>query len=246
MRLNVLGAVFALAAAMSGRAAAEPGLAGEVYGPAVTAGSWEVETRFGVLNGGPEDGEWAAVAEANYAVSDWWRPAALIEVEQPPDGDVVVEAVAIENVFDIIPTRSWPVHLGAYAEYEWNTQGGPDKIELRALAERVRGPLRLRLNAIAEREVGGGAAEQWAFEYAAQGLWSLNDDVALGLEGFGELGTDDNFGDLGDRAHYWGPVAAFEAFESSAGELEVLAGYLFAVGEAEADGQVRLILAWER
>lgn len=221
-------------------AQAEPGLASEVYGPGVTKGETEVEGRYGLLNGGNDDGEWAFVGEAAYGVTDWWRPAVLFELEREPGKDAKLEAVAFENVFDFTPTRSWPVHFGAYVEYEAALNDGPDKVEAKLLSEHISGPMRLRFNLIAERHVGGGSGDEVEFGYAAQALWTINDDLKFGVEGYGDAGTDDDFGDFGDRAHYWGPVAQFEAFEIGDKEFEVQAGYLFGSGDAEADGLFQL------
>lgn len=243
---SLITAVALAAASLPGTALAEPGLAGEVYGPGVTRGETEIELRAGYLNGGPGDGEYAAILEGALGLTDWWRPALLVEVEREPGGDLRVEAAALENVFDFTATRDWPVHLGGYFEYEANLQDGSDKVELKLLAERARGPLLLRANLIGEREVGGGADNAWAYGYAAQAMWSVNDDFAFGVEGFGDAGDDSDIGAAGDHAHYWGPIARFEAFETERGELEMQLGYLIGSGDAEADGQVRLTLEWER
>lgn len=230
---------------ISAPARAEPGLAGEVYGAGVTKDEAEFELRYGRLHGGDGDGEWAGIAEAGYGVTDWWRPAALVEWEREAGGDTALEAVAFENVFDLTATRAWPVHLGLYAEYELNVNSGPDKAELKLLAQRERGPWDARLNLVAEREVGSGAADETEFEYATQITYRLNDDFKLGVQGFGDLGTNKDFGELGDLPHYWGPIAEFEAFETSKGELEIQVGYLVGFGENEADGQPRIKLEWE-
>jgi hypothetical protein len=221
-------------------AQAEPGLASEVYGPGVSKGETEIEGRYGILNGGDEDGEWAFVGEVSHGVTDWWRPAVLFEIEREPGRDAELEAVAFENVFDFTATRAWPVHFGAYVEYEAALHDGPDKIEAKLLSEHISGPLRLRLNLIAERQVGDGSGDDVEYGYAAQALWTVNDDFAVGLEGYGDAGADDSFGDFGDRAHYWGPVAQFEAFEMGDKELELQVGYLVGTGDAEADGQFQL------
>ena len=224
---------------------AEPGLAAEVYGPTVVRGETEIEGRAGVLTGGVGDGAWAFIGEAAHAVTGWWRPAALFEVEREPGGEARLEAIAVENVFDFTATRAWPVHLGGYLEYEANLQDGADKVELKLLGEHVRGPLRLRVNLIGEREIGAGARDDWEYGYAAQGVWALTDDLALGVEGFGDAGTESDLGHFGDHAQYWGPIAQFEAFETGHGELEVQIGYLFGSGAAEADGQFRVGVEWE-
>ncbi|MEQ1812209.1 MAG: hypothetical protein ABL889_19935 [Terricaulis sp.] len=223
---------------------AEPGLAAEVYGPAVHQGEGEIAVRGGVLDGGGADGEWQTKVEAAYAFTDFWRPAIVGEWEHE-GGETEFTAVAIENVFDFTGTRDWPVHFGAYVEYEVNTQDGPDGLELKLLMQRERGPLNLTLNLIGEREVGGGSSDTWEFGYAAEAGYAFNEDFTLGIQGFGDAGTDDDLGQLGDHAHYWGPFAQFELAHVGAGEVELQLGYLVGTGDTEADGQFRFKVEYE-
>lgn len=224
-------------------AAAEPGLAGEVYSPTVTQGQTELELRGGILDGGDADGEWQIKGEAAHAFTDWWRPALVAEWEHE-GGDTEFTAFAIENVFDFTATRDWPVHFGAYVEYEF-AQDGPDAAELKLLMEHTSGPIGLRLNLIGEREIGSGADNSWEFGYAAQASYALNEDLTLGIQGFGDTGTDDDFGNLDQQAHYWGPFAEFEVGDIGDGEVEMQLGYLAGFGESEADGQFRVKLEYE-
>lgn len=223
---------------------AEPGMAAEIYGPAVHQGETELAVRGGVLSGGDADGEWQTKFEAGYAFTDFWRPAIVAELEHEA-GDTEFTAFALENVFDFTGTREWPVHFGAYVEYEVNTQDGADGLELKLLMQRERGPLNLTLNLIGEREVGGGSSDTWEFGYAAEAAYTLNEDFALGVQGFGDAGTDDDFGDFGDHAHYWGPFAQFELAHIGTGEVELQLGYLVGTGDPEADGQFRFKLEYE-
>lgn len=238
-----------LAAALMGalvtpaQATAEPGRAAEVYGPSVERGQTEFEVRGGALSGGPADGEWQVKTELSHAFTDWWRPGLVGEWERE-GGDTQFTAVAIENVFDFTSTRAWPVHFGGYLEYEW-PQEGADHVELKLLMERVRGPLGLKLNLIGEREVGSDASNQWELGYAAEAAYALNDDFTLGVQGFGDAGTDDALGHLGDHAHYWGPFGQFELVHLGEGEVELQLGYLVGSGAAEADGQFRFKLEYE-
>lgn len=223
---------------------AEPGLAAEVYGPNVTQGEGELAVRGGVLNGGDADGEWQTKIEAGYALTDFWRPAIVAEWEHE-GGDTEFTAVAIENVFDFTGTRDWPVHFGAYVEYEVNTQDGPDGLELKLLMQRERGPLNLTLNLIGEREIGQGSSDAWEFGYAAEAAFALNDDFAFGIQGFGDAGTDDDLGHFADHAQYWGPFVQFELAHIGEGEVELQLGYLIGAAESEADGQFRFKLEYE-
>ena len=237
--LSVAGSLVA-----PGAAWAEPGLAAEVYGPTVHAGEGELALRGGILTGGDEDGEWQTKFEAGYAISDFWRPSLVAEWEYEGD-DAEFTAIAIENVFDFTGTRDWPVHFGAYVEYEVNTQDGPDGLELKLLMQRERGPLNLTLNLIGEREIGRGSSDTWEFGYAAEGAYAINDDFALGLQAFGDAGTDDDLGHFGDYGHYWGPFTQFELAHLGGGEVELQLGYLVGMGESEADGQFRFKLEYE-
>lgn len=223
---------------------AEPGLAAEVYGPAVHEGEGEIAVRGGVLDGGDADGEWQTKVEAAYAFTDFWRPGIVGEWEHE-GGETEFTAVAIENVFDFTGTRDWPVHFGAYVEYEVNTQDGPDGLELKLLMQRERGPLNLTLNLIGEREMGGGSSDTWEFGYAAEAGYAFNEDFTLGIQGFGDAGTDDDLGHFGDHAHYWGPFAQFELAHVGAGEVELQLGYLVGTGDTEADGQFRFKVEYE-
>ena len=238
------GLVLAAAGAMllPCAAFADPGPASEVYSPAVARGLAELELRSGFLNGGDADADWQTKVEAGYGVTDWWRPAVVAEWEHAGD-ETDFTAFAVENVFDFTATRDWPVHLGGYVEYEW-AKDGPDELEFKLLVQRQRGPLDLRLNLISTRLLSDAPDNGWEFGYAAQAVYALNDDLAFGVQGFGDAGTDDNFG-LGDQAHYWGPFAQIEAAHFNDGELELQFGYLAGFGEAEADGIFRVKLEYE-
>jgi hypothetical protein len=236
MRQFVLAAL-AGAALLPGAAWAEPGLASEVYGPEVERGESEFELRSGSLDGGAEDGDGKLKAEFSHGVTDWWRPG-LIAGWASQGGDTDFTGFAIENVFDFTATRDWPVHFGGYVEYEW-ARGGADEVELKLLMQRESGPLELTANLIAERYLGAGA--DWEYGYAAESGFALNDDVALGVQGFGEFGSDG----LAAYGHYWGPFGEIELGHFGEGEVGLQLGYLFGAGDAVADGQFRLKLEYE-
>lgn len=240
MKKLILVAAFSGVAA--GAASAEPGLAGEIYEPTVARGESELEFRGGILNGGDAGGEWQIKAEASHAFTDWWRPGLVAEWEYE-GGSAEFTAFAVENVFDFTATRDWPVHLGGYVEYEF-AEDSPDSVELKLLMSRQRGPIYVRVNLIGERALSNNA-DGWEYGYAVQAGYAFNDDIELGLQGFGDAGAHDELGELEDRAHYWGPFAQFEVGELGRGEAELQLGYLVGFGEAEADGQFRLKLGYE-
>lgn len=239
-----LGMVAVLAAAFAAsNAAAEPGLADEVDTPTVVAGATELSVRSGELTGGGEDRDGQLRGEASYAYLNWWKPG-LTATWQREGDDLRLSGLGMESVFDLIPSRRWPVHFGAYAEYERNMQEGPDHIELKLLMQRTRGPLDLRFDIVTERETGDGSDNRWEFGYAAQSSYRVSPSWRLGVQGFGDTGVDDQLGDIDDYAHYWGPFAHVRLAGAREQELDLEVGYLAGTGHADARGQIRIQLEW--
>ena len=234
--INVLIPAFALAG--------PPGSGVRVYSPHVSKGEVEIEARGARFVGGAEGGEGVYVYEAALGLTDWWQGGVVIETENEPGGPVFVEAVEFENIFELPRVPGIPVDFGVYAEYGLNVEGESDAIELRWLAEYDGGPFNAKMNFNVERSFATG--EVFEFGYGAISSVELFDDFALGVEAFGEFGDLNGFGSLSQREHYAGPVALFEIEpERQPGEIEVEAGYLFGLGDAEAEGQARLLIEWE-
>lgn len=224
-------------------AAAEPGLADAVEPPTVVAGSMELSQHFGELVGGDNNGDWETRTEASYAYLSWWRPG-FAATWRENGGGADLDGLAIENVFDLIPSRRWPVHFGAYAEYERNMGEGPDHIELNLLMQRVDGPLDLRFNLVTERETGDHSDNRWEVGYAGQAAYRVSPAWRIGVQGFGDTGFDDQLGDIDDYAHYWGPFAQVRLASRREQEISLQFGYLGGSGHADADGQFRMQLEW--
>jgi hypothetical protein len=150
-----------------------------------------------------------------------------------------VEALGIEAIYAL--GRLGGIDVALYGEYEIGLEG-PDAIETKLLLQRSVGPFDARLNLIAEKELGHAGAVELG--YAASADVAAFGEVRLGAAAFGELGTTRDF--LPSAEHYAGPVAKFEV-EGLGPELEIEAGYLFALGRArdDADGQFRLKLELE-
>lgn len=240
-RAAIAGLSVLLSGALATRdAVAEPGLADEVESPIVVAGATEMTLSAGELTDG---GDWQARGEASYAYLSWWRPG-VAATWQRENSDARLSGIAFENVFDFIPSRRWPVHFGAYAEYERNMAEGPDHIELKLLMQHVRGPVDLRFNIVTERETGDHSDNRWEFGYASQASYRVSPTLRLGVEGFGDTGFDDQLGDIDDYAHYWGPFARLRLTSVRDQQLSLQMGYLAGSGHADANSQLRLQLEW--
>jgi hypothetical protein len=242
--MKFLGSAVAAAALLAAAPAlAAPGLGEKVYGTDVNKGVFELESRYGRLNGGPDDGEWKWVGEAAYGFSDRLYGAVLTEAEREPGADGQFEEVALEGVYRI-GTLPGGVDFAVYGEYAANLKAEGDAVEFKALFEKQKGPFDGRLNLIAEHGLGD---DDWTeYGYAASADWEVAHELRLGVAAFGDLGDDERWG--GRREHFLGPVIKKDFDELPVGELEVEAGYLFAAGAAkdDADGQFRLLLEWEK
>lgn len=228
-----------LAAVAATGAAAEPGLGDEVYGARAEAGRTEIEARYGRLGGGPDNGTDALKLEATHHVSDRLRLAAFGEFSRDPGAPRRAEEAGFEAIYTL--GRAAGIDFALYGEYALGFSGNPDAVEAKLIAERLRGPLDVRLNLVGEKPLAGHAPIE--LSYAARADYALG-DVAVGLEAFGDLGTFSAFAP--PAAHFVGPEARTE-IEALGPELELTAGYLFALGQTRQDtkGQLRIALEME-
>ena len=238
----------ALAAAAAGGAHAQ-GLSNKVYSPYVEKGVTELELRAGRLNGGPLDGESAAVVELEQGVNDRLSLAVLGEFERHAGEKSKLDAIAIEGVYYIGQLPGLGVDVGGYLEYEQRIHNESGVLEGKLLFAKRKGPFEGLLNLIVQRPLSHRPGEHdAAFGYAAQATWETIRGLRLGAQAFGDLGTDRSFG--GRQAHYLGPVANWTLHPKrmKGGELELEAAWLAPAGEARqgADSQVRLMLEFEK
>ena len=223
--------------AIAAPAWAEP--SGEISSPVVTKGETELEAIYGRLSGGPASGEDILRLEASHSVSDRLRLAIRGEIERPPGGPRELEALSFEAIYEL--GRVGGIDVGLYGEYEAVVDGS-DKLEGKLLLERKAGPFDAKLNLIAAKSLASGNTLD--FGYAASADVEAIGELRLGVAAFGGLGTTDNF--LPRADHYLGPVVKTE-IEGLGPELEIEAGYLFALGKAkdDSDGQFRLVVEME-
>ena len=216
---------------------AEP--SGEISSPVVVKGETEFEAIYGRLSGGPDSGEDILRLEASHSVSDRLRLAIRTELERPRGGPRELEAVSFEAIYDL--GRVGGIDVGLYGEYE-AVRNGRDKLEGKVLLERRAGPFDAKLNLIGAKSLASGAPLE--FGYAASADVEAIGELRLGVAAFGGLGSTDRF--LNRADHYIGPVVKTE-IEGLGPELEIEAGYLFALGQAkdDSDGQFRLVVEME-
>ena len=248
MRRLLVGALMALGVA-AGSAPAEPGLSNQVYAPYVRRGVTEIEVRAGRLLGGPSNGEQAQVIEVERGVSNRLNLALLAEFETPAGGENRLDALAVEAVAYLGQIPGVGVDVGGYLEFEQRVQNESAVLEGKLLLARRFGAFEGRLNLAAARPLSHRPGQDVAaYGYAAQGTWDVGRGAGLGLQAFGDLGTDRAFG--GRQSHYLGPVATLELRPAwlKGGEFELEAAYLLPIAAArrDADSQIRFAVSFER
>jgi len=250
MRNGFLGLAAAMAVVgWTGAAAAdEPGLANQVYAPYPRNGVTEVEVRGGRLLGGAEAGDSGAVVELERGFGDRLSLAVVGEFEDEPGARRKLDSVGLEGVAYLGQVPGAGVDVGGYLEYEQRIHNESGVVEAKLLLARRLGPVRTLVNLIAQQPLTGRDGEgATQFGYAAQGTVDAGRGVQVGLQAFGDLGTNRAIG--GSQAHYLGPVVRWEFRPAGrkGGELELEAAWLAALGAARryTDGQVRFALEWE-
>jgi len=226
--------------ASTSAAHAAPGLGDEVYGATYEKGSSEFEARFGALNGGTAGGEDALKFEAAHVPTKNLRLAAQIETQRTAGGPRQVTEASVEAVYTL--GHAAGIDFAVYGEYAKGFRDQPDAVEAKLILEHRAGPFDARLNLIAERPLAHG--ERTELGYAASADMRVAGDFRAGLAAFGELGTVHRFAPRAE--HFLGPVVKGEV-EAFGPELEIEAGYLFALAQARDNtrGQFRLIVSLE-
>lgn len=221
---------------------AAPGLDDVVYGAKVEAGKTEIETRYGRLTGSAADGEDAFVLEVARGFSSRYYGAALATFERAPGDSRRLERLGLEGIFTLGHIKALDLDTAVYVEGEHGIHG-PDNLETKLLLEHRNGPFDTRLNLIAERAFTSGAPVE--FSYAASADYEVADDISLGAEAFGDLGTSLSITTRGE--HFVGPSVKMGLDHAGPGELEIRAGFLFAIDRSrdETRGQLRFGLEYE-
>lgn len=235
----LVGIALTGSALFSGVAKAEPGLAGKVYGATVEAGVTELELRHGRIHGDTLGGKEATGAEFAHGFTRGFHGGLVVEWERPPGEGRRLESVGIEDILALGHSEALELDFALYGEYG-AVRGGADEIEAKLLVQHRRGPMDVRVNLIAGKELERGEAIE--VEYAASADWALSDALQLGIAAFGDLGTTRRFLSRGE--HYAGPYLKTEIEGIGNGDLEIEAGYhvAFGAGRGNSDGQFRFVM----
>ncbi len=213
---------------------AQPGLGQEVDEAEVEKGETEISARFDTLLGKASGGDDALQVEVGHGFSDRFRAEVQGEFTQENASDRRLDSIAMQGIYEVGEAGGFTFAL--LGQYELAVDE-TDAVETKLLIQRKSDRSDLRLNLVASKELDESRVN---FGYAASAQFAVIDDLSLGVEGFGEFRSAD--GSSGTE-HFVGPTTRLST-ERFGPELELEAGYLFALGAAKraADRQLRLAL----
>ena len=219
----------------------------KVYSPYVKKGELAFENRGNTTIDDDDaiGGSQRHVFELEYGVTDWWKTALVSRLNKPGDGSLRYDSTAWENIFQLTEKDQYWLDAGLYLEYKFADESGvADKLETKLLLEKdIQGFINT-LNLTFEKEVGEHREESVEFAYAWRTKKEIADDIALGIEAFGELGEIQNTKSPDEQEHILGPVFYHEI---EIGELEVNynLAWLFGLTDESPDNTFRWQIEFE-
>lgn len=220
----------------------------KVYSPHVEQGELELEVRSHIDrdNDAAVNNTRKDKYEIGYGVTDWWFTSVFAEYEREPGEKLHHSATAWENIFQLTEQGKYWLDLGFYLEYEVPTaDNAPEKLEVKLLLEKNIARWVHTLNLEAAREVGGGASSDVDFAYAWRTKYKLKSEFEPGIEIYGDLGNNHDFGFVGNQSLQVGPVFTGELAVSNKSKFVYEAGYLFGMNDSSPTNTFKWLLELE-
>jgi len=212
----------------------------KVYSPHVEKGELELEVRSHVDNDGAQKDKY----EVGYGFTSWWFSSVFAEYEKPAGGTLSHAATSWENIFQLTEPGKYWVDSGLYVEYESPTSG-PQKLETKLLLEKAIGRYVNTANIVFAREIGTGASNDVALEYAWRTKYKMKPTFEPAIELYGSAGT------LGaptlgsSQEAQIGPVISGKFQAGTRGKIAYELGYLYGLNSASPNSSVKWLLEYE-
>jgi len=216
----------------------------KIYSPMVHSGEIEFETRgtYDFDKRDDRDGTWKQKFGVGGALNDYWAMEIYAETEKDNGEEIDVEAVALENRWQLTEQGEYWLDWGLYFEYEHATQSQTaDKLEGKILLEKTQGNLEHRLNIIFEKEIGGYSEEETEGELSAVSRYRLSKYYEPGIEWHSEFGELNKLGSWSEQEHYIGPAL----YGKMGGGFKYEIALLFGISTEATDKVLRGVVEYE-
>lgn len=220
----------------------------KVYSPHVEQGELELEVRSHIVDDDNSafDNMRKDKYEIGYGFTDWWFSSIFVEYEREPGEKLHHSATAWENIFQLTETGKYWLDAGLYLEYENPANSSsPEKLEVKLLLEKSINRWVHTFNFEANRQIGSGAANDVNFAFAWRTKYKFKQMLEPGIELYGDLGTDNDFGFDGNQSQQIGPVATGTLGKLGNGKIVYEAGYLFGLNNNTPANTFKWLLEYE-
>lgn len=216
----------------------------KVYAPYVEKGEVELEYRGGydIDDNDDVDGSWKQKIAIGYGVNDYWFTEVYGEFEKEGESgaDLEFSAIEWENKFQLTQPGQYWLDLGLLTELEYNTAGGADKAEVKALFAKDSGKFTHLANLGVEREFGEDSEDATEFSASWSSRYRYMPEFEPGFEIHSEFGRLDDGSSFNEEGHQIGPV-----FYGKIGAVKYDVGYLVGVSDGAPDGTIKALLEYE-
>jgi hypothetical protein len=205
--------------------------------PEVVKGEQEIEVNGAVQNGFPVNADpvrYSMEVEYTYGVAKWLSLSPLVDFDKPEGDSFHATVAGVESVW-------FPVEIGKLLTFAWFTEveGAVHHDETNAttfgpIVQFGQDKASLILNPYFEKSFGKNHEEGIEFNYQWQAKASMNERVALGIEGYGAIPDIAHAPSVDFQEHRIGPVIYYEKELPGAHErvFGIDAGILFGLTEA--------------
>ena len=225
---------------------AQAGPADYVVTPSVEYGEREIDFKAGTARKGDDPRESASSIGFGYGAKEWWFTEIYVKYKRENNESTKYDAIEWENKFQLTDSGEYPVDIGFLVEIEhpqdrsegWEVKWGP-------LFQTEIGKWQLNGNLFFERNYRAAFHSDTQFVYQWQAKYRWLPEFEFGLQGFGEMGTWDDWSPSDQRMHSVGPAIFGKLPLGQHQALRYNAGLLFGASDAAADRTLRFQLEYE-
>jgi hypothetical protein len=180
-----------------------------VYEPKVEYGEKEIDFKFGHASrrAPGDDLQAAASLGLGYGAKEHWFTELYLKWERTDDAGTHYDAVEWENKFQLTETGQYPVDIGFIAEIERpNDHGEGWEVKVGPLFQTEFGKLQVNANLLFTHNYDAATPGPTQFGYQVQLKYRWKPEFEYGLQGFGDMGDWDHWGDSSQQSQRFGPA----------------------------------------
>ena len=224
------------------------GAADYVYTPTVEYGEREIDFKAGATSPVNGNRSQAASIGYGYGATEYWFTEVYLKQER--EGSGIANLAEWENKFQFTATGEYPVDVGVITELEAPLSANtPWEFKLGPLFQTDFGKLQLNGNLLFERAFGmtdeSGEPYSTNFSYQWQVKYRWQPALEFGMQGFGDMGTWNNWYKQSDQIHRLGPAVFGKFALGNSHAIRYNAAWLFGTSDAAPDNTFRMQIEYE-